>query len=396
MRSSYYMHRSVFRGNSAASRISNTSVVDLLFYAFLFIVVLLSTLGLTAGSRLYVGSVALGALFAVTRIVTQRYDRRSLMAVILLTALGVVELLVSKRVTLLLTALLLIGARGLEVRGVLGTFLAAKIVGLLLMAALVATGVFGVEQYSYFKMGSGEYITRVHINGSGTTTLHLSFLAIWFLYFYLRRGKAGAGAYLVFAVGNLFMYRLTGSYLGFALGYGSVAIFLLAQVWGGFRRLLVRISTWILPMLLLFSFGTAVLYGNSFVADLDRLFQGRIYYNRYFLGNYPFSFFGRGMLSDEGNFDNSYVFVWVCYGAVTFVALFGAMQKRMSQLKADGDWVAICLVAVYLVAAVSESFYPAAAVNPSLFLLTPLLDSKTPIKINRECSVAPRGRGASE
>lgn len=396
MRNSYHECRDFSEEGVPASRVSNASVAELLYYAFLFIVVLLSTLGLTAGSQIYVGSVALGAIFAVIRIVTQRYDQRSFMLLILLTVLGVIELVVSRRVTLLLTVLLLMGARGLEVRRVLGTFLAAKVVGLLLMAAFVAIGIFSVEQYSYFKMGSGEYITRVRINGSATNTLHLSFLTIWFLYFYLRRGKVGAGPCLLFAVGNFFMYRLTGSYLGLALGYGSVALFLLVQVWGGFRSFLVRLSTWILPLLLLFSFGTAVLYGKSFVADLDRLFQGRIYYNHYFLSNYPFSLFGNGMLTNEGNFDNSYVFIWVCYGAVTFAILFGAMQHRVSQLRADGDWVAICLVIVYLAAAISESFYPAAAVNPSLFLLIPLFDSKTSTEANRECNVDIRSRGASE
>jgi len=377
MPTSYYPCRHESRGGVAVSRVSNTSVVDLLYYAFLFTVVLLSTLGLTAGSRLYVGAVALGALFAVSRIITQRYDGRSFVAIVLLAVLGVIELIVSRRVTLLLTALLLIGARGLDVRTVLGTFLAAKVVGLILVAAFVAMGVFGVEQYSYYKMGAGEYITRVWINGSSTTTLHLSFLTVWFLYFYLRRGRAGAVAYVAFAAGNLIMYRLTGSYLGLVLGYGSMVLFLLAQVWGSFRRLLVRLSTWILPLLLLFSLGTAIAFDNAVVSELDRLFQGRIYYDHYFLSNYPFSLFGHGMLSDEGNFDNSYVFVWVCYGAVTFAILFGAMQKRMAQLKAGSDWVAICLIAVYLIAGVSESFYPAAAVNPSLFLLVPLLMPST-------------------
>ena len=74
-----------------------------------------------------------------------------------------------------------------------------------------------------------------------------------------------------------------------------MVLFLLAQVWGSFRRLLVRLSTWILPLLLLFSLGTAIAFDNAVVSELDRLFQGRIYYDHYFLSNYPFSLFGHGM-----------------------------------------------------------------------------------------------------
>lgn len=356
-------------------KILSLRAVDALYCAYLFAVVLMSTIGMSAGDVLYVIVVAIGAVFAVIRIMTVRFEPRFVLLAIALACLGIIELYISRRFTLLLTVLLLVSAKEIQPEILLRTFLTAKIIGLLLVVMLVATGVFEVEAYQYFKMASSSYIQRVFINGNSTNVMHLSFLAIAFLFFYMKKGHCGILYYLGFFILNLVCEIITGSYMGLLLGMGGLALFFLCQHSTKIRKLLVKCSTAVLPLLLVFTFGTAVLYGSNALVDIvDRLFQGRIYYNHYFLTNHPVSLFGHGMLSDEGNFDNSFVFVLVAYGAVTFCTLFGAIQLLMSKLKAQSDWVSIALVVVYLVAALSESFYPAAAVNPSLLLLVPLFE----------------------
>lgn len=349
--------------------------VDALYCAYLFAVVLMSTIGMSAGDALYVTVVAIGAIFSVVRILTVRFEPRFVLLAIVLACLGIIELYISRRFTLLLTVLLLVSAKEIQPRLLLGTFLAAKITGLLLVAMFVVTGIFEVEAYQYFKMASGSYIQRVLINGNSTNVMHLSFLTVVFLLFYMKRGHCGIFYYLGFFALNLASETITGSYMGLLLGTGGLALFFFCQHSTIIRKLLVKCSTAVLPLLLIFTFVTALMYGSSALVDIvDRLFQGRIYYNHLFLTNYPVNLFGHGMLSDEGNFDNSFVFVLVAYGAITFCILFGAIQFLMSKLKNKTDWVSIALVTVYLVAALSESFYPAAAVNPSLLLLVSLFE----------------------
>lgn len=358
------------RSHGRAGNIVSMRVVDLLYCVYLFSVVLMSTLGLSANDNIYVATVGFGAVFAVIRLFATDFDSRFFLLAMCLAALGIVELVVSKRFTLLLTALLLVGAKDIDIERVLLTFLAAKIVGLFLVVLFVVTGIFEVEFYQYFKMATDTYIQRVRVNGSSTNVMHLSFLAVIFLTLYMKRGNCGTGVYLAFAALNLLCERITGSYIGFFLGMGGLLLFYVLQHSGKIRRLFVRFSTAVLPLLLAFSFGTAALYGRSaFVDTLDRIFQGRIYYNNFFLSNYPVSLFGHGMLTAEGNFDNSYVFVFVAYGLVTFALLFGAMQLLTRRLKRQNDWLALTLVVIYMIAGISESFYPAAAVNPSLFFL---------------------------
>ena len=363
------------KGSPQNRGVLSLRAIDVLYCAYLFSVVLMSTIGMGAGDSAYVVVVVIGAIFALSRIMSIRFSPQFLLLAIALTCLGVIEFYISRRTTLLLTALLLVSAKEIQPRLLIGTFLAAKIIGLCLVVALVITGVFGVETYQYFKMATGTYIQRVFVNGSSTTIMHLSFLAIIFLSFYMKKGRCGLVYYFGFFFLDLICANITGSYMGFLLGIGGLALFWICQHVNKFRGLLVKYSTAVLPLLLLLTFGTAFMFGHSSAVDaIDRLFQGRVYYNHYFMSNYSVSLFGHGMLSDEGNFDNSFVFVLVAYGAVTFCVLFGSIQLLIFRLKEQADWVSIALVVVYLIAALSESFYPAAAVNPSLLLLVPLFE----------------------
>ena len=50
------------------------------------------------------------------------------------------------------------------------------------------------------------------------------------------------------------------------------------------------------------------------------------------------------------------------------------MQLLTCRLKRQNNWLALAIVVLYMIAGLSESFYPAAAVNPSLFFLILLFD----------------------
>lgn len=334
----------------------------------------MSTLGYSAEDALYKVIVAFGAVFALVRIASLKYDSRYLAASMGLVILGVFALVVSGRFTLLLTILLLVSAKGLRVRDLLKAFFIAKIVGIILLGVFVATGIFKIEVHQYYKFVSASYVQRMTINGSGTTLLHLSAISCMALWFYLRSGKVGFAYYVICFVANIASYAISMSTMGLLMGFGSLVLFLLVSKSIGLRSVFVKLAKLAIPILLIFSFGTAVLYGgNAFVDWLDKLFQGRIYYNSYFLSEYPISLFGHGMLSSEGNFDNSFVFVWVAYGVVAFVVLFGSIQKMICTLAGESDWVSLAIIVAFLLVALSESFYPSAAVNPSLFMLVPLL-----------------------
>lgn len=357
------------------TRFITLPVVDFLYLCYLFAVVLMSTLGYSASDISYVTIVALGGVFGVLRFFSLHYDYRYIAIAVALVGLSFIELMVSRRFTLLLTVLLLISAKGIDIKTLLATFLAAKVAGLVILLLFTATGVFEVELYQYYKMASDRYIWRMTINGSGTTSLHMSLISVIAIWFFIRSGRASVIYYATSVILNLVLYKIAQSTMGILMGMGSLMLFFICQHSDRAQSMLTALAKWLVPLMLLSSFSTAVLYGRvDAVSVLDDWFQGRIYYNHYFLTSYPLSPFGHGMLSNEGNFDNSYVFVLVAYGFITFVVLFGAMQAAVCRLSKRGDWVSIAFVTIFLLIALSESFYPSAAVNPSLFLLALLFE----------------------
>lgn len=373
------MHRPLLNIEQDRKWLSEVSIVDALYYSYLFCVVLMSTLGYSSEDSVYKIVVAIGAVFAFIRIMSLQYNSKYLAISLGLVILGCFALMVSGRFTLLLTVLLLVAAKDLRTHNLLKTFFIAKIVGLVLLGLFVATGLFKIEVYQYYKIVSSSYVERMTINGSGTTVLHLSLITCISLWFYLRSGKVSAIYYVLCFFANAAFYSISRSTMGLLMGFASPVLFLLISTSDRRCRAFIKLSKLALPAMLLFSFGTAKLYGeNTFVNWLDKLFQGRIYYNNYFLNEYPFSLFGHGMLSSEGNFDNSFVFIWIAYGAVTFVVIFSAMQKAIQERANKGDWVAIAVIVIFLLVALSESFYPSAAVNPSLFMLVSLFESLEP------------------
>lgn len=362
------------------SKLGALPVVDFLYLCYLFAVVLMSTLGYSANDPSYVAVVAVGGVFAMLRFFSLRYDYRYIAIAVALVGLGFIELLISRRFTLLLTLLLLISAKGIDVRMLLATFLAAKLAGLALLLVFAVTGVFEVELYQYYKMASDSYIWRMRINGSGTTALHLSLICCTAIWFFIRNGRVSIIYYVIAVILNLLFYEIAQSTMGILMGMGSLLLFFVCQHLNWARSMLSICAKWIIPLLLLFSFSTALLYGRvDFVSVLDDWFQGRIYYNHFFLTGYSLSPFGHGMLSSEGNFDNSYVFVLVAYGLITFVVLFGAMQAAVCCLSKQDDWVSVAFIAIFLLVALSESFFPSAAVNPSLFMLVDLFRNESEI-----------------
>lgn len=363
-----------FNNEEKPNSVLKTKATDALYCFYLFSVVLLSTLGMGASDVPYILTVAIGGVFALTRILTSKYDPRWFLSTLLLLLLASVEFAISKRFTLFLTVLLLVGAKDMNIKTILYAFLLAKIIGLLLMFLLVVVGIFKIEIYQYYKMATESFVQRVTVNGAATNVLHLSMLSIIFLVFYLKKGHLSYMLYIAFLFLNMVFEQITHSFLGLFLGTGGLFLFFVLQHSKKIRDLFIRLSIYLLPVIMLFSFGTAILYGSSpFVSVLDRIFQGRISYNHYFLTSTSPSLFGHGMLTAEGNFDNSFVFVFVAYGLIAFILLFGSMQLIVKRLKETRDWVSLAFVILYMIAGLSESFYPAAAVNPSLFMLVPLL-----------------------
>lgn len=375
---------------SLLSNIGNTlgdmSLPELFFYVLLAVCVVFQTWGYSFRDASYVGSVVLVGFLALAKILASRYTRRDLISrytrrdliiCALLLGVGLFFVLKAHRYTVLLSVVLLIAAKGVPTRRLLTSFLGIKLFAIVSLFILAAIGVFDVEAVQHYRMTTGEIEMRMLINGAATNIVHLGFFTVAVLWLCLKYERIRVHHVVLLLVLDVAMYlSVTRSAAGVALSaLAALLIFACSKsrvVESVFLRLAPLVPFGL--MLVMVAFGYT--YGSSgFMDFVNKLSTGRIAYDHYWLVTYGPTLFGAdyAQLIDEGNFDDSFVYVIVVYGVVFGALLYGAVTKLLVEMRREGAASGALLVALFLVYSAAESMYPSAVVNPSLFLLTSVL-----------------------
>ena len=351
------------------------SVADSVTCLMVFVVTVMSTMGYENDDAMYKLAVVLCTLIQVFHAGDAKWSLRDIFLSMIILAGGVLSLFITKTATLLLTAILLVSSHEVRVELLLKSFLSAKVIGLVLLFLFGLIGVFDVTTVEHFKFSVGETYTRVRINGASTNVVHLSFATAVVLLLYFELGRVRLSHFILICGLNLVLYYgITRSYMGLVMTFFVVVAGLLLTYREGFGRVMTRWFGLLLPVCLLFSFATGLLYTHVGLMDkLDALMQGRIYYNHMFLTEYSLTPFGVDASVLHGNLDNSYITVLYKFGVLPFIALFGFMAHASILLARKGDARDLLVVGFFIIAGLSESFYASAAVNASLYLVLPYL-----------------------
>lgn len=351
----------------------NIDALELFFFLLLAVCVAFQTWGFSFGDQAYFGAVVLVGILAVSKILVSRYTGKDLIVCGILLAIGIFFAFRSRRYTLLLTALLLISAKGVETRRLLSGYLWIKIFAIILLFGFAAAGVFDVDTFQHYRMTTGEFETRTLINGAATNIVHLGFFAISVIWLCLRYSRLHICEVAVLLTLDFILYfTITRSAAGVSLCALSILLIYTCSKFKAVERLILRIAP-LLPfglMLIMVLLGYA--YGSSeLLESINRLSTGRIAYDHYWLEVYGPTVLGSNFseLIDEGNFDDSFVYVLVIYGLVFAALLYGAVTALLVKMRREGNASGSLLIILFLVYSVVESMYPSVVVNPSLFLL---------------------------
>lgn len=355
-----------------------SSVTELFFFVFLFVTVAFQTLGFAFGDMAYMGAVALFSILLAVKVFSERYSAKDLTVCLIMLGLGTFLAWHTHKYTVLLSALLLVAAHGIDVDTILGRFLVFKTISLLALFLLAAVGVLDTATALHYRAVTGEFETRVFINGASGNILHLGLCTVCALYCYRRYRRITVKSVLLLMLANVSLYlSITRSVAGVAMTTMTLAMFLLCSRMPRLEKLVTCLAPFIPVVLLVSSVAIGLSYGQSEFANLvNRLMTGRTAYDNYFLTTYGVSLFGAdySQLISEGNFDNSYVYSLVIYGAVFTALLFVCVTTSLlrNNLRKDASRKSLLFV-VFLVYGIAESMYPSAVVNPSLYLLLPIL-----------------------
>lgn len=320
--------------------LANTSVTELFFFVFLFVTVAFQTLGFAFGDMAYMGAVALFGILLAAKVLSGRYSSKDLAVCLVMLGLGAFLAWHTHKYTVLLSALLLVAAHGIDVDTILSRFLAFKTVSLLALFLFAAVGMFDMTTAQHYRAVTGEFETRVFINGASGNILHLGLCTVCALYCYKRYRHITLKSVLLLMLGNVSLYLLiTRSMAGVAMTTMTLAMFFFCSRMPRLERLVMCLAPFVPAALLVSSVVLGFSYGQSELVDfINRLMTGRTAYDHYFLTTYGVSLFGAdySQLISEGNFDNSYVYSLVIYGLVFTVALLSVATAALHGNAAGG------------------------------------------------------------
>ena len=315
-------------------------ILEFFFFLLLAVCVVFQTWGFSFGDQAYFGAVILVGILAASKILASRYTGRDLIVCGILLAVGLFFAFRSHRYTLLLTALLLISAKGIETRRLLSSYLWIKVFAILSLFGLATIGVFDVDTFQHYRMTTGEFETRTLINGAATNIVHLGFFAVSVIWLCLRYGKIHLREVAMLLILDSVLYlAVTRSVAGVSLSAISILLIYVCSKSKASERLLLRIAP-LLPfglMLVMVILGYA--YGSGeLLESINRLSTGRIAYDHYWLEAYGPTILGSSFteLIDEGNFDDSFVYVLVIYGIVFAFLLYGAVTALLARMRREG------------------------------------------------------------
>ena len=316
------------------------NVLDLFFFLMIGVCVFFQTWGYSFGDRGYVGAVALVGILVAAKMLSTHYGGRDLVVCIILLGLGFFYALYAHRYTVLLSALLLIAARGIDVRKVLSGYCKIKIVALLSLLFFAAIGVFGVETVSHYRMASKTFDARVVINGASTNIVHLGYFTVTVLWLCLRYKRIEWWAVASFIAGDIALFLFfTRSLTGLVMTIVAVALIYLCSRLKWAEGALLWVAPFLPVAMMAFMVGLGYSYGSGGVVDyLNRVSSGRISFDHYWLTNYGPTLLGSNFseLNAEGNFDDSFVFVLVVYGVPFAILLYGAVTALLVKMRRGG------------------------------------------------------------
>ncbi len=357
--------------------LGSMSVLDLFFFVMLAACVVFQTWGYSFNDKIYIGVVVLASILAAAKMLASRYTARDLFVCVFLLGIGLFFALKAHRYTVLLSAVLLIAAKGVETRRLLTGLLGIKAFAIASLFVLAAVGVFGVETFQHYRMTSGEFETRTLINGAATNIVHLGFFTVAVLWLCLRYRRIRVHDVVVLLALDVTLYLgVTRSTAGVALSALAVLLIFTCSKSKGVEGAFLRLAPFVPFALMLIMVTLGYAYGSSgFMDFINKLYTGRIAYDHYWLTAYGPTLLGSDFaeLTHEGNFDDSFVYVLVVYGIVFAALLYGAVTKLLVEMRQGGAASGALLVVLFLVYSAAESMYPSAVVNPSLFLIISVL-----------------------
>lgn len=344
---------------------------DFLFI-FVYINIFCKSIGLSNDSIFYKISLIIGVIFLAYKIMNENYTKNEMIKIIILLLIGIFSLLKTKRHTLFLTCICIIGMKNINLNNLFRGLLKIRTITFITVITLSLLGI--LENQSIKMWRNGKFDLRYSLGYGHPNSLHLTLFVLVCTYIYVRYDKFKKSDYLYITFLNLFVYKYSLSRTGVLLIFLLLILVFISQ-YKFFSKLIINSCNSIFLLLLTISFTFAIIYGKIDIANrLDILLNGRIKYSSYYINNYGFTLFGNYLKGDTNAlFDNGYLYLYIQFGLIGLLFISGLIYFSCKYIKKTNDICKAIITICYLIYIFTESFSPNIFMNNMLFFSIPMI-----------------------
>ena len=314
---------------------TKNNLKELSYYLFFGLMIFAKGIGLDSGDKIYYILSAMACVCVALKLVLTKYNKKQVVAMILLCLIAFVAYRNSGRMGIVLTTLTVVGMKDVKAHKLFR--LGAVIYGtsFILTVFLAGTGVITNPMVVHEKDGIGEVI-RWGMGYSTGNVFHISYFILTVFLCYSWGKNYQWKKMMGLMVGNLLVFLFSLSYTGVAVTTFYLLLNLYAVKREHLKRVEKIICQLVLPFIILFSLIAPLLLQYPLIQRLDHMLQARLSFSNYYLLNKPITMFGTRMGNVPGFWvimDNGYVYFLMTFGVAAFILFcvgYAALIARYS------------------------------------------------------------------
>lgn len=347
-----------------------------LFWIFLGLNVFAKGIGLGNSSRLYLLLIIIGALALLLKILFTKYNKKEFLFIIICGLIGISSFVITKKPTLLLTCMCLIGLKDIKLDQTYNFMYKIRLITFIGLISLALLGI--IDNTSLQMWRNGNMDIRYSLGFGHPNTLHLSLFILIALYIYTHYDKLKIRHYLLLMAINLIIFYFSVSRTGIIVTTILILLTFLSKNFKRINKIINKLPSKIYLILMALAFLTGLLYGKLPILNtLDNIFNGRIAYTHYFLTTYNYSLFGHNIsLDNNALFDNGYIFLYTQYGIIGLLFISYLIIKICNDIEKNKNSKKAVLVISFLIYIFTESFSPNIFMNIILFFIIDCIYNK--------------------
>lgn len=350
---------------------------ELSYYLFFGLMIFAKGIGLDSGDKIYYLISAVACACVALKLILTKYNKKQVVAMILLCLIAFVAYRNSGRMGIVLTTLTVIGMKEMKVHKLFR--LGAVIYGIsfILTVILAGAGVITNPMVVHEKGGIGEVI-RWGMGYSTGNVFHISYFILTAFLCYCWGRNYRWRKMLALMIGNILVFLFSLSYTGVTV----TTFYLLLNLYAVKREHLNKVEKiicqFVLPFSVLFSLLAPLMLQYPLVQKLDHMLQARLSFSSYYLLNQPITMFGTRMRDIPGFWvimDNGYVYFLMTFGIVAFILFYvgyAIIIARMTREQKE-RLPALAMIFSFLLYGIMEQFISNAFMNISLIFLGEVL-----------------------